>query len=154
MADTKSRSGKPPKYTSREQIEELIQNYFDDCKGKLLETEAGPVYDKYGHPVLLGVHPPTVTGLAYALGFKSRQSLLDYRAKKEFQDTIDRAKLYIEMYTEERLFDKDGANGAKFSLQNNFRGWNDAAKEIAAAVPAVNIICDIPRPEETHADTE
>ena len=28
-------------------------------------------------------------------------------------------------YTEERLFDRDGSNGAQFSLRNNFRGWNE-----------------------------
>lgn len=26
---------------------------------------------------------------------------------------------------EERLFDRDGTNGAQFSLRNNFKGWND-----------------------------
>ena len=38
-------------------------------------------------------------------------------------DTITRAKTFIEQYAEERLFDKDGAYGAKFSLANNFKGW-------------------------------
>ena len=27
-------------------------------------------------------------------------------------------------YAEQRLFDKDGSNGAQFSLRNNFKGWN------------------------------
>lgn len=40
-------------------------------------------------------------------------------------DTITRAKTMIEAYTEERLFDRDGSNGAQFSLRNNFAGWND-----------------------------
>ena len=31
----------------------------------------------------------------------------------------------MEQYAEERLFDKDGANGAKFSLANNFSGWKE-----------------------------
>ena len=31
----------------------------------------------------------------------------------------------VEAYTEERLFDRDGSNGAQFSLRNNFRGWNE-----------------------------
>ena len=38
-------------------------------------------------------------------------------------DTITRAKSRIEMYNEERLYDKDGVNGAKFNLKNNFKGW-------------------------------
>ena len=36
-----------------------------------------------------------------------------------------RAKARVECYTEERLFDNAGANGAKFSLANNFEGWKD-----------------------------
>ena len=36
-----------------------------------------------------------------------------------------RAKAVVEQYAEERLFDKDGANGAKFSLANNFEGWKE-----------------------------
>ena len=38
-------------------------------------------------------------------------------------NTITRAKSYIEEYTERRLFDRDGVQGAKFSLINNFKGW-------------------------------
>ena len=73
----------------------------------------------------MGAHPPTVTGLAYALGFSSRPSLLNYQGRKQFVDAVRRAKLYIESYTEERLFDRDGVNGAKFSLANNFKGWRE-----------------------------
>lgn len=40
-------------------------------------------------------------------------------------NTITRAKTMIEAYTEERLFDREGSNGAQFSLRNNFKGWND-----------------------------
>jgi hypothetical protein len=40
-----------------------------------------------------------------------------------FNDAITRAKARVEAYAESRLFDKDGANGAKFSLSNNFHGW-------------------------------
>lgn len=60
------------------------------------------------------------------------------------------AKSRIEMYVEERLFDKDGANGAKFSLQNNFKGWDaDKRAEDDGKAPAINIICDIPRVSDT-----
>lgn len=77
-----------------------------------------------GLPVQVNVHPATVTGLAYALGFKSRQALLNYQGRPAFHDAITRAKMRIEAYTEERLFDRDGVNGAKFSLTNNFSGWS------------------------------
>lgn len=38
--------------------------------------------------------------------------------------TITRAKSRVEEYAESRLFDRDGSNGAQFSLRNNFKGWN------------------------------
>ena len=65
-----------------------------------------------------------MSGLADALDM-SRQSLLNYSENEEFFDTITRAKRKCEVYAEERLFDKDGANGAKFSLANNFEGWKE-----------------------------
>ena len=118
--------GRPPKYESKEQIEELIEQYFEACEGKILkDSEGDPVFNKFGQPVIVNQRPPTVTGLALALGFSSRQALLNYQGKKEFNDTITRAKSRIEQYAEERLFDRDGSNGAKFSLSNNFSGWGE-----------------------------
>lgn len=118
--------GRPPKFKSKEEMQELIDKYFEDCKGTILKDENGEmVFDKYGQPVIFNSKPLTITGLALALGFNSRQSLLNYQGKKEFVDTITRAKAKVEQYAEERLYDKDGANGAKFSLANNFEGWKE-----------------------------
>lgn len=118
--------GRPPKYKTKEEIQEKIDAYFEECKGRVLTDAAGePIRDKYGYPIIVNARPLTITGLALALGFTSRQALLNYQAKKEFVDTITRAKSKIEQYAEERLYDKDGANGAKFSLANNFEGWKD-----------------------------
>lgn len=118
--------GRPPKYKTKKEIEQKIDHYFEECKGEVLRDDEGKVvYNKWGNPVIVNEHPPTITGLALALGFTSRQALLNYQAKAEFVDTITRAKSRVEAYTEERLFDRDGSNGAQFSLRNNFRGWND-----------------------------
>ena len=107
---TKKAVGRPPKYKCKEEIEEKIDAYFKKCEGEILRDGNGePVMDK----------------LALALGFTSRMALLNYQAKKEFVDTITRAKTMVEAYTEQRLFDRDGANGAQFSLRNNFKGWNE-----------------------------
>ena len=117
--------GRPPKYKSKEEIEEKIEQYFKDCEGHpLTDCEGNQVYNKWGYPVIVDKRPPTVTGLALALGFTNRLSLLNYQGKEEFVNTITRAKARVEQYAEERLFDKDGSGGAQFSLRNNFKGWN------------------------------
>ena len=115
------------KYTSAEEMDRKVDEYFKDCEGHPLTDKNGEiVFDKYGNPVIVGAHPPTVTGLALWLGFKTRQSLLDYQAlSPEFNDVITRAKLRCEEYAERRLYDRDGVNGAKFSLKNNFKGWSE-----------------------------
>lgn len=140
-----------PAYKSADEIKDLIDAYFADCEGEVACDKKGdPILNKYGEVVYMNRRPPTVTGLALALGFNSRQSLLNYQGKKEFCEVITRAKTRIEMYTEERLFDKDGAAGARFSLQNNFKGWNESAKEAAGALAsAVQIVNDIPKSPPT-----
>lgn len=126
--------GRPPMYKNKEEIQEKIDAYFEECKGKILTDDEGNIItDKYGEAIYIDKKPLTITGLALALGFNSRQSLLNYQDKEEFVDTITRAKARVEQYAEERLFDKNGANGAKFSLANNFEGWKEK-QEIEAKV--------------------
>lgn len=137
--------GRPPKYTNSEEIQDKIDKYFQECKGEILKDEDGNViFDKYGQPVVLNAVPPTITGLALALGFATRKSLLEYQGKAEFVNTITRAKSLIEKYTEERLFDRDGVQGAKFSLINNFKDWSEK-QDIGITGEVVKIIDDIPR---------
>lgn len=144
--------GVPPRFKSPDEMQKLIDEYFEGCKGHVFTTDNGEiVYDKHGQPVIVGSHPPTVTGLALALGFTSRQALLNYQAKKAFVDTVTRAKSRIEEYTEARLFDRDGVNGAKFSLKNNFRGWSDSPDGMTENKPKNNLL-DILK--ETDDDLE
>lgn len=126
MASRKSAAGRPPRYKSVAEMQSKIDAYFAACEGKpLLDTEGNQVLYK-GRPVIVGAQPPTVTGLALALGFSGRQALLNYQAKPKFVDTITRAKARCEAYAEERLFDRNGTTGAQFSLKCNF-GWNEKA---------------------------
>ena len=127
--ETKNRlSGRPPKYSTLEELQSAIDDYFVACEGETLQDiDGNPVLYK-GHPVVIGAKPPTVTGLALALGFTSRQALLNYQAKPQFVDTITRAKSRCEAYAEERLYDRNGTNGAQFSLRCNF-GWSDSSEK-------------------------
>lgn len=126
-----SNRGRPRIYDTVAEVEEIIEEYFKICEGELLKDIEGQlILNKYGKPIIIGDKPPTVTGLALALGLKSRQALLNYQEREEFNDAITRAKLVIEEYNERRLYDKDGVNGAKFNLINNFKHYSDK-QEIA-----------------------
>lgn len=133
----KHAGGRPPKYKTKEEIQEKIDNYFESCYRpvRIFVKDANKyitLKDEEGNIIKEQYRPFTVTGLADALDM-SRQSLLNYSEKDEFFDTIMRAKRKCELYAEERLFDKDGANGAKFSLANNFESWKDK-KDVDANV--------------------
>lgn len=120
---------RPLKYKTVAELQKAIDQYFEDCEGKpLLDDEGEPYIDKRGNPLIVGRKPPTVTGLALALGFTSRKSLLDYQGRKEFCNTITRAKSRCEEYAEERLYDRDGSKGAQFSLAYNF-GWGQVRQQ-------------------------
>lgn len=137
---SKKKVGAPPRYKTVEEMQEKIDAYFEECAGKvLMDADGQPVLDKYNNPIIYGEKPLTVTGLALALGFNSRTTLLNYQGKKEFMNTITRAKAKVEQYAEERLYDKDGANGAKFSLSNNFEGWKEKQQVDADVNSTVSI---------------
>lgn len=120
-------AGQPRKINSVEEMQEKIDKYFAECEGDILKDGEGTIIlNKYDSPIYINSKPLTITGLALALGFNSRQSLLNYSAiNEEYLDAITRAKSVIEEYTERRLFDKEGSNGAKFSLINNYKGWKE-----------------------------
>lgn len=133
----KHAGGRPLKYKTKEEMQERIDEYFESCYKpvRVLVKDTNKymtLKDEEGNIVKEQYRPFTVTGLADALDM-SRQSLLNYSEKDEFFDTIMRAKRKCELYAEERLFDKDGANGAKFSLANNFESWKDK-KDVDANV--------------------
>lgn len=150
-----AKMGRPPKYATAEQMQAAIDRYFEDCKGEPIIGDDGlPICDKWGKPFIINERPPTVTGLALALGFTSRRALLDYQGKGEFLHTVLRAKARIEAYAEERLFDRDGQRGAEFSLKYNFRWVNDEKKDDGgesvcgvAELPAV-----MPVPQDAGGD--
>ena len=136
---------KKPKYENPEDMQRKIDQYFIDCEGTLLTDHNGdPIIDRWGNPVYLGKKPPTITGLALALGFKTRTGLNKYRAKADFMDMLAEARTRIEQYNEEQLFSRDGARGAMFNLRLNFAGWQED-KEDQNKGAAVSIINDIPK---------
>lgn len=106
--------GRPPKFKSIEEMEALIQAFFDDCASKS-HKDANGVYHEY---------PITITGLALALG-TTRKTLLDYEQKGEFSDTVKQAKTVVENFAERRLFGTS-PTGAIFALKNY--DWKDKSE--------------------------
>lgn len=140
-----------PKYKSPEEMQAVIDQYFADCDGKpIIAEDGGVLRDKFGEIVYDNAKPPTITGLALALGFTTRHALLSYQGKKEFMHTVLRAKSRIEEYAERRLYDRDGQRGAEFSLKYNFK-WaqeekKDGAEDGATGVVMLPVILPAPEP--------
>lgn len=93
----KKKVGRPAKYQSVDEMEPLIEQYFQQCD------------------------VPSLSGLALALGFAYRKSLNDYVKKPEFSYALKRAKTRVEAYWESRLY-YPNPRGAIFWLKNN-AGW-------------------------------
>lgn len=135
--------GRPRKYTSVKEMEARIDAYFEECRGHpYILADGTELLDKDGRPVIVDAHPPTITGLALALGFTGRQAMLDYAAREEYADTITRAKTRCEEYAERRLYDRDGTRGAQFSLSCNF-GWK-SSQSVEVSGGGVVIMPEVP----------
>ena len=91
--------GRPLKFSSVEEMEKLIEDYFKKTKEEEL----------------------TITGLALALD-TDRKTLINYENRDEFFYTIKKAKTKIENAYEKSLR-KNGRTGDIFALKNF--GWTD-----------------------------
>lgn len=97
------------RYQTAEAIQSEIVKYFDQCEEEKKK--------------------PTMTGLALALGFKTRQALFKYKKEPGYEfafDAIAFAKLKLEEYYEQGLTDPKNFNigGTVFIMKNNF-DWVD-----------------------------
>lgn len=100
--------GRPPKWNSVEQLESLIESYFEDCKQR--------------------DEPPFITELCVWLD-TSRKVLLEYEEKEEFSNTIKRAKAKCEMAVEKgMMLNKMNATASIFNLKNNY-DWKDKTEQ-------------------------
>ena len=105
--------GRPALYLDAASLQTKIDSYFDDPPDKKTIVVGNgtielPIY--------------TICGLAYYLGFESRQSFYDYERSNEFSYNIKRARLRIESNYEQNL-QFNNATGSIFALKN--MGWKD-----------------------------
>lgn len=83
--EDKKTTGRPPKYRSPEEMQKAIDKYFTDCSGEPYTEEGGtPKTNKWGM-IIYKTSPKslTITGLALAIGFNSRQSFFDYMERNK-----------------------------------------------------------------------
>lgn len=117
--------GRPPLFKTNTELEVKLSEYYETCKPqKVKDPETGEEYMQLGQN-------PTITGLAYYLGFESRQSFYDYEIKGEFTYTIKRARLFIESNYEQALHGRNPA-GPIFALKNF--GWTDRQEMVTRNV--------------------
>lgn len=76
--------------------------------------------------------PPTLAGLALALGFDTLEALEAYRREGEHGAAISRARLRLRQYAEEQLFSKTGSAGARFLLAGEKKPEARPAREAGA----------------------
>lgn len=123
--------GRPPDFQNATELQEAIQHYFDNPPTKEVIIGKGESQQVVKLPVL------TITGLAYELGFESRQSFYDYEAKPEFTYTVKRARLFIENDYEKQL-QIGNTTGAIFALKNF--GWTDKQEVDLSGSVTINLI--------------
>jgi len=100
--------GRPPMFKTPEELQTKVDEYFiipdDDLEKRF-----------------------TVCGLAYSLGFSSRQSIYDYLNKgDEFSYIVKRAVFFIESRYE-GLLQSNNVAGVIFALKN--MGWKDKTEQ-------------------------
>ena len=109
-------AGRPPTYTSPEELQEKIEEYF---KSGVKKRQV--VVGRGENKLVIEIPIPTITGLVLFCGFSDRHSFYDYEKKPEFTHTIKRARTLIETEYEEQV--TTGNTAAIFALKNF--GWTD-----------------------------
>ena len=134
-------AGRPSKFTSPEQLEGLIKDYFDSITISVPRTKQNTnpdkdVDDDFREPILNNlweqivdtewVSIPSILWLCEYLDIH-RSTLIDYEEIPEFSNTIKKAKQIIEKYNAEQLYRKEQVTGIIFNLKNNF-DWKDKSE--------------------------
>jgi hypothetical protein len=116
--------GRPPIFATPQEMQEAIDDYFASCVPVFARDDEGEIAYHKGNPIVIDINSPTISGLAYHLGFESRQSFYDYENKDNFSYTIKRARLRIETLHEKNLSNPMiKPTGSIFWLKN--AGWKD-----------------------------
>ena len=111
MSEEIDKGGRPPLFSTSEDLQNAVDGYFEYVKGEV-----------DGEEIIRYPENITITGLAVFLGFESRQSIYDYEKDGKFSYIIKKARLKVEQSYENRLH-SNTPTGAIFALKN--MGWKD-----------------------------
>ena len=123
-----------PSFLTADELAMRIDAYFDYVEGGFhdegetsegaLRTGKGPKGESRAKQKICDREPgpPTIAGLAFFLGFNSRQAFDDYERKGKFAHVLKRCCLRIEALYEKKLL-QQSPTGAIFALKS--MGWNN-----------------------------
>lgn len=118
---TKNKGGRPLKFKSVKELENKIEEYFNNEENK----------------------PYTITSLAVWLNC-DRKTLTNYQEKEKFFPTIKKAKTRIEADVEKNaLLGIYNPTFSIFNMKNNF-GWKDKQEVDTTTTNRIEIINDLP----------
>ena len=137
--------GRPAFYETVDELQAAIKSYFDKPPTKKVIVGKGDDRQEIELPLL------TLTGLAYHLGFESRQSFYDYEEKPEFTYTLKRARLFIERDYEMQL-QLGNPTGAIFALKNF--GWRDKQETEHTGTAFEKVTINIITPDEPEPEPD
>lgn len=124
-------------------LSNLIDEYFNYIKGAYHSSQndigqgGGPVNKSENKIWDREPEPPTISGLAFFLGFESMQAFIGYEEKGRFAHILKRARLRIESVYEKKLHLQSSA-GAIFALKTLH--WNEQQKDNTATNTTSNNI--------------
>jgi len=131
--------GRPPKYTSEEEMQRIIDLYFLACRVQATDNEdllVGLDDDELAIVDIIEDVVPTISGIAYLLGMTT-ECFRTYGNKEKFSATVKTAKQRVEMSLEQRLAGH-AVTGSIFSLKNNF-GWKDKTEVDTTSSVTINM---------------
>lgn len=108
--------GRPRKFTSPDDMQSAINNYFESCWQEI-EIEKGEGENKTITRIKKQTRPYTVMGLALALDM-CRDTLCEYAKNGQFSDIVKKAKAIVEEDWEVRLAGGN-STGSIFWLKNH-----------------------------------
>lgn len=109
--------GRPPKFKNGEELAQAIAEYLnweDENKGMDSKGNGKGLY--------------TISGCALYLGFATRQSFYDLEKQDEFSYTINRFRLFMTHWNEQKLYWGGTFSGAQFWLKN-WGGYTDESTQ-------------------------